>query len=210
MPIGAGQQNTIVARTGYRDKDLVDNGVFSLKLGGALHYRLNEKTTAIFQGNFGNATTVYTEDNRTSLSDFKIFQGKIEIHSDRFLIRGYSTKQQTGKTYDSRFLAVHLNNSWKSDEQWFRDYQNAYSGRLFIYGISPGDHRVARVFADNGRLVPGTKAFNNEKNKIINESDFNKGAQTINNSSLHHIEGNYRFINLQEYIEIEIGGNDGR
>ena len=207
LPIGISQQNIIVARTGYRDKDLVDNGVFSLKLGGALHYRLNEKTTAIFQGNFGNATTVYTEDNRTSLSDFKIYQGKIEINSDRFLIRGYSTQQQTGKTYDSKYLAVNLNKSWKSDEQWFRDYQNAYSGKLFIYGISPGDHRVARSFADNGRLIPGTEEFNNEKNKIINDSDFNKGAQTINNSSLYHVEGNYLFINLQEYLEIEVGSN---
>ena len=53
LPIGKNHQNIIVARTGYRDKNLVDNGVFSLKLGGSLHYRLNEKTTAIFQGNYG-------------------------------------------------------------------------------------------------------------------------------------------------------------
>lgn len=207
LPIGLNHQNIIVSRTGYRDKNLVDNGVFSLKLGGSLHYRINKKTTAIIQGNYGNATTVYTEDNRTALSDFQIYQGKIEINSDRFLIRAYSTQQLTGKTYDAKYLAVHLNNVWKSDEQWFRDYQNAYSGKLFIYGVIPGDHRKARDFADSGRLTPGTEEFNKEKNKIINESDFNKGAQTINNSSLHHVEGNYRFINLQRYIDIEIGSN---
>jgi len=207
LPIGSNHQNIIVARTGYRDKNLVDNGVFSLKLGGSLHYRINEKTTAIFQGNYGNATTVYTEENRTALSDFTIYQGKIEINSDRFLLRGYSTQQRTGKTYDAKYLAVHLNNSWKSDEQWFRDYQNAYTGKIFIYGVIPGDHRKARDYADYGRLKPGTEEFNNEKNKIINESDYHQGAQTINNSSLYHVEGNYRFINLQEYLDVEIGSN---
>jgi len=207
LPIGINRENIIVSRTGYRDKNLVDNRVFSLKLGGSLHYRINEKTTAIFQGNYGNATTVFTEENRTSLSDFKIFQGKIEINSDRFLIRGYSTQQQTGQTYDAKYLAVNLNKSWKSDEQWFRDYQNAYSGKLFIYGVALGDHRVARAYADNERLVPGTAEFNNEKNRIINDSDFSQGAQTINNSSLYHVDGNYRFINLKEYLDVEIGGN---
>ena len=118
LPIGQNRQDIIVSRTGYRDKYLVDNGVFSLKLGGSLHYRINQNITAIIQGNYGNATTAYTEDNRTSLSDFKIYQGKAEILSDKFMFRAYATQQQTGHTYDSRFLAVHLNRSWKSDEKW--------------------------------------------------------------------------------------------
>ncbi len=207
LPVGENRENIIVSRTGYRDKNLVDNGVFSLKLGGSLHYRLNDRTTMIIQGNYGNATTVFTEENRTSLSDFKIYQGKVELNSKRISLRAYSTKQQTGKTYDANYLAVHLNNAWKSNEEWFRDYENAYTGRLAKYGVYPGDHRVARDYADYDRLNPGTKEFEKEKNRIINESDFNIGAQTINNSYLSHVEGSYRLIELEEIIDIEIGAN---
>ncbi len=207
LPIGDNRQNIIVSRTGYQDKYLVNNDVFSLKLGGSIHYRIGENFTAILQGNFGNATTVYTEDNRTSLSNFEIYQGKAEIISDEFLLRAYATQQKTGHTYDSRFLAVHLNRSWKSDEKWFRDYYNTYSGALSKYGLNPGDHAAARAFADGGRLIPGTKEFEQEKNKIINETDFNNGAQTINNSALYHLDSRYNFHNLTDLIDIEIGGN---
>ncbi len=207
LPIGSNRQDIIVSRTGYRDKYLVDNGVFSLKLGGSMHYRINENLTAILQGNYGNATTAYTEDNRTSLSNFKIIQGKAEILSDKFLMRAYATQQQTGHTYDSRFLAVHLNRSWKSDEKWFRDYHNLYTGARHVFGLNPGDHADARAFADGGRLDPGTPEFEQEKNKIINEPDFNKGAQTINNSALYHLESRYNFFDLTDFVDIEVGGN---
>ncbi|RLD35666.1 MAG: TonB-dependent receptor, partial [Bacteroidetes bacterium] len=53
MPIGKHNENVIVARTGYKDKYLVDNSVFSLKLGGAAHYRLTDKITTILEGNYG-------------------------------------------------------------------------------------------------------------------------------------------------------------
>lgn len=207
MPLGDKGENIIVARTGYRDKYLVDDKVFSFKFGGAAHYRLTDRTTAILEGNYGNATTVYTEDNRTSLSNFKIFQGKLELTSDRFMLRAFGTKQITGKTYDSRFLAIHLNNSWKSNEDWFRDYKNAYSGRYAFAGIHPGDHKDARKFADSGRLMPGTEDFEREKQKIINNPDFSEGAQLINNSALYNIEGRYSFLDQIQFMDIEVGGN---
>lgn len=207
MPIGQQGENVIVSRTGYRDKYLVDNGVFSLKLNGALHYRITDKITAIAQGTYGNATTVYTEDNRTSLSQFKIYQGKLEVSSDRFMVRGYATQQKTGNTYDSRYLAIHMNSSWKSDEDWFRDYYNSYSGAFAKYGVQPGDHKAARKFADTGRLIPGTEEYDQEKNKIINDPDFTKGAQMINNSALYNIEGRYNFLEDIKIFDLEFGGN---
>lgn len=208
MPIGQQGENVIVSRTGYRDKYLVDNGVFSLKLNGALHYRINDRITAIAQGTYGKATTVYTEDNRTSLSQFQIYQGKLEVLSDRFLVRGYATRQNTGNTYDSRYLAISLNSSWKSDEDWFRDYYNAYRGNFAKYGVQPGDHQEARKFADTGRLEPGTAEFENEKNRIINDPEFNNGgAQTINNSALYNIEGRYNFLEDIKIFDLEVGGN---
>jgi len=113
---------------------LVDNNVKSIKLNGALHYRITDKVTAIIHGNYGNATTLYSGDNRIALSGFHIFQGKTELKGDNFLLRGYTTRQNSGNTYDTRFLAIHLNRSIKSDEKLFRDYRNAYTGALFTGG----------------------------------------------------------------------------
>jgi len=207
MPIGKHNENVIVARTGYKDKYLVDNSVFSLKLGGAAHYRLTDKITTILEGNYGNATTVYTEDNRTALANFKIFQGKLEFNSERFMVRAYGTRQITGRTYDAGVLSIHLNNSYASNEKWFRDYEQAYRGRFSFAGFQPGSHQDARRFADSGRLLPGTAEFESEKEKIINNPDFTEGAQLINNSALYNIDGRYNFLDQVQFADIEIGGN---
>lgn len=207
MPIGEDKQNIIVTRTGYRDNILVDNNVKSLKFSGSLHYKLGEKTTAIIHGNYGNATTVYTGDNRISLSGFQIFQGKAEIKGSNFMIRGYGTKQQSGNTYDTRYLAYNLNRQYSSDKQWFFDYYNAYAGNRRRFGVLGGDYKLARAFADRHRLEPGTTTFAIEKERLINSTDFTDGARLINHSSLMHVEGKYDFNELIPWADFEIGSN---
>jgi len=207
MPIGEFNKNIIVTRTGYKDNVLVDNNVKSLKFSGTLHYKLGEKTTAILHGNYGNATTVYTGDNRISLSGFQIYQGKAEINGSNFMIRGYGTKQQSGDTYDTRYLAYNLNRQFSSDKQWFFDYYNAYAGNLRRFGVRSGDYMLARAFADRSRLEPGTTTFAAEKERLISSTDFTDGARLINNSSLLHVEGNYNFKELISWADFEIGSN---
>lgn len=189
LPVGVRNMNAIVARTGYRDKELVDNEVENLKLNGSLHFKVNPKITAVLHGNYGSATTVYTGDNRTSLSGFKIYQGKAELQGEHFLIRGYSTLQNSGNSYDSKFLAVHLNEKWATNEDWFHDYYHAYKGSYRFLGVLPFEHPQARRYADRNRLNPGTPAFEEAKNEIINNTDFKEGAGIHNNSALHQIEG---------------------
>lgn len=207
LPIGEHGENIIVARTGYRDKYLVDNAVKSIKLSAAVHYRITDKITAIFQGNYGNATTVYTGDNRISLGDFQVYQGKAEMTGDHFLLRGYTTQQNTGDTYDSRFLAVHLNETGASNEKWFKDYYDAYTNRLRFWNIQPYDHNAAREFADRNRLIPNTAVYIEEKERIINNTDFLEGARIINNSSLYHLDGIYNFKDQIKWVDVELGGS---
>ncbi|NOY37163.1 MAG: TonB-dependent receptor [Chlorobi bacterium] len=207
MPLGENGKDIIVARTGYRDKYLINNRVKNLKFNGALHYKITPKLTAILAGMAASATTAYTGDNRISLTDFKIYQAKAEINGERLLLRGYTTQQATGQTYDSRFLAYHLNRAWKSDEKWFRDYRNAYLGHYLRYGIRPMDHKEARYFADQGRLMPGTPEFEKKKQAFIAITNFSEGAGMINNSGLYHIDASYDLKNIIPLINIEIGGN---
>ncbi|NQU51658.1 MAG: TonB-dependent receptor, partial [Bacteroidetes bacterium] len=207
MPVGVRGANIIVSRTGYRDRDLVDNKVENLKLSGAIHYKLNEKVTAVIHGNFGSASTVYTGDNRTALSGFKIYQGKAELKGDHFMLQGYSSIQNSGNSYDAKFLAVNLNNEVKSDEDWFHEYYYAYKGGYRKYGIPSYDHEQARKFADRSRLIPGTPEYEEAKQKIINDPDFRKGAGIHNNSGLYNFDGMFDLNKYIQTINIKIGAN---
>lgn len=207
LPIGPRRSNVIVSRTGYRDKDLINNEVENLKLNGSLHYRLSNKITAVLHGNYGEATTAYTGDNRTSLSGFKIYQGKAELNGEHIMVRGYGSFQNSGQSYDAKFLAVHLNDMAQSDEMWFNDFYNAYSGKLSRFGVISYDYIQARNFADRYRLEPGTPEFNQAKKEIIENPDFRKGAGIYNNSALYNVDGK---IDLDKYTgdtKIDFGGN---
>ena len=212
LPLG--QNNTLitVARSGYNEENLIDYDIYNFKINGAIHYRFKPKLTAIFSGNYGIGTTVYTGDNRVLLDNFGILQGKAEIKGENFFLRGYNTNQFSGDSYDTRFLAIHLNRSWKSDEDWFRHYLLAYNGWSAL-GLEGGSDFEARRFADsnfgnsNSRAEPGSSEFEREKSRIINKSGFKEGAKIVNNSALYHIEGNYKLNNLFGLINTHIGGN---
>lgn len=207
LAVGERGQNIIVSRTGYRDKELVNNDVNNLKLNGALHYKITPKTTAILHANYGSATTVYTGDNRTSLSGFKIYQGKAELKGEHFMVRGYSSFQNSGNSYDAKFLAVHLNNLATTNESWFHDYYNAYKGNFRRFGVPGYDYKQARIFADRYRLLPGTPEFEQAKNDIINSTDYTKGAGIYNNSALHNIDARFDLGKYTEAVKITFGGN---
>ena len=207
LSLGANGANVIVSRTGYNDKELVDNEVENLKLSGALHYKINPKITAVLHGNFGSATTAYTGDNRISLSGFKIFQGKAELQGEHFLIRGYSSQQNSGNSYDAKFLAIHLNEKWSKSEDWFRDYYNAYKGTYSWMGVTANEHPQARKYADRNRLIPGTLEFENAKQEIIKNNDYREGAGIYNNSALYQADG---VVDLNKYTgktRVSLGAN---
>jgi iron complex outermembrane recepter protein len=205
LPVGERGANIFVSRTGYRDKELVDNKVENIKLSGAVHYRLTPKTMAIIQGNFGQATTAYTGDNRISLSGFKIYQGKAELQGEHFLLRAYSSVQDAGNSFDAKFLAVHLNNQTTSDEQWFHEYYHAYTGGYRRFGVISYDHKQARRFADRNRLIPGTPEFEEAKKQIIENPDFRNGAGIKNNSALHHVEATADLNKFTGKTQVKIG-----
>lgn len=207
LAVGERGANIIVSRTGYKDKELVDNNVENLKLSGSLHYKITEKVTAILHGNYGLATTVYTGDNRTSLSGFKIYQAKAELTGEHFMFRGYTTIQNSGNSYDAKFLAVHLNEYAKSDEEWFHEFYYAFKGGYRRFGVPAGDYIEARNFADMTRLIYGTPEFDEVKKQIINDTDFRKGAGINNNSALYHIDGAIDFDKYTNETSIKIGGN---
>jgi len=216
LPLGNFGANVIVTRTGYAEEDLFDYDFTNYKTSGAIHYKINEKLRAIVQGNFGTGNTFYTGDNRLFLRDFSIFQGKVELSSDRLKLRAYMTQQQTGNSFDGRFLALQLMTTSRSHQDWFNVYQAAFEGLLVSRGFFGGDHEIARAAADSdvqlisegsARLEPGTPEFFETRNRIINTRGFEEGASFKDNTTLYHFHGSYDFAGLIPFADISAGVN---
>lgn len=125
-----------VRRQGYAEEDLVDYDSENIKVGLALHFRLNpaktlESTELLVASNYSTGTTVYQGDNRFSLKDIQFFQHRLELRNrDNFFIRAYVTHEDAGNSYDPYFTAIELLNLSKSDNEWRTDYRNFWSTRV--------------------------------------------------------------------------------
>ncbi len=206
LPIGPLGLPVRVARTGYREKDLVDYNTYSLKGDAALHYRVTEKVEAIYHFKHGAGTSVYQGANRYAIKNFILQQHKLELRGTNFFARSYATLENSGDSYDSRFLALNLNKTWKSNEQWFQEYAAAYRG--VVPNLEPGDHNIARSFADRGRLEPGTPEFNRAKVRLQNLTDFTRGAKFNDQTKMYHAEGQYDLSRWTgEVLDLQFGGN---
>lgn len=205
-----------ISRTGYKEADVAKYDVYSRKLSAALHYKLTDGLTAIYQLNYGQGRTMYTGSSRYALNGFKLIQNRVELRGRNFFIRGYSTQERSTESYNSRSLAQHLNRSWvrdlngnvvtpnQADQTWFERYTAAYTGT--VQGVNAQDHGAARAFADEGRLLPNSNEFETEKDRIINTTGL-EGAGVESNSGLYHIDAQYDLSQHLKVLNLQIGGN---
>lgn len=214
LPSGTVGGNTLVSRTGYSEDQLTTHDAKSVKYDVAMHWRpTGGSLEVILNSRMGKGSTIYQGANRYYINDFQLAQNKIEIKDDNFFVRAYRTTEDAGKSYDTRFAAINVNREWKSDTQWFTDYATAFIGARL--GIGTGNplgedvsHAAARAYADSGRLVPGTSAFENSFNKIIADGDLSTGARFIDETSLTHVDANYNLSYLtSDVMDIQIGGS---
>ena len=213
IPLGVNDTIITVTRTGYREEELVEYDIENFKLNAAIHYKINEKTTAILYGNFGSATTMYSGDNRISLRDFSIYQYKAEAQGERWMFRAYVTRQNSGNSYDAGLLATRLLRSAKPDDAWFNHFQVAYNGFPFARALY--NYLASREFADSGFgigqdyknfFTPGTVLFDSLKARFINTTD-GTGAGIYDHSGLYHIQGKYNLPQWSSKIQLETGTN---
>lgn len=207
--------NQKVSRTGYTDNDLMDNSAKSVKLGLSFNYRPlgNDRVEIIWNSKFGTGNTIYQGQNRYNIKNFYMAQHKLEVKGKNFFVRGYTTVEDAGDSYDTRFAAININRLWKPDAQWFGEYTVAYA-KAFAglipnvpAGNVPAAHATGRAVADAGRLVPGTAAFDAAKVKITNDPDLATGSKFVDNTRLYHADAN---LNLRDYIdfaEVQVGGS---
>ncbi|MBD1365166.1 TonB-dependent receptor [Mucilaginibacter sp. ZT4R22] len=210
--VGAG----LVTRTGYEEKDLMNYGVYSLKLNGALQYRISNNLEAIYQYNYGRGTASYTGSSRFDLNNFVLQTHRLELKGSNFFFRGYSVEENSHDSYNTRSLGQFINRTWvqdlngqtvspaSADATWFTRYESAFNGN--VNGVSGNNHTAARTFADQGRLLPGTSAYDAAKDASIHNYGLS-GAGVFSNSKFYHSDGQYDFSKQIKVFELLAGGS---
>jgi hypothetical protein len=197
--------NIHVARTGYREEDLVDYDAEQIKADAAIHYRLTDDIELIGSYKFGTGKTLFQGANRYAFRDLFMHQFRFEAKSQDFLLRAYSNVENSGNSYDLNFAGTNVNRLWKSDADWFNDYANAYLGT--VANVDSADHLAARAFADRNRLQPESEAFRTALDSVTSETSLLEGAKFLDRSEMYHLEGQYDFANYVDFMELQVGGN---
>ncbi len=105
IPVGTG-----LKRTGWNEEDLLDNrDAKSLKLNGALFYRINDNIEANFSYQWGSGSSVYQGSERYALRDLVQTFTKFELNSDKWNIRAYRSKTDDGDSYNMTALGAFVN-----------------------------------------------------------------------------------------------------
>ncbi|WP_374174323.1 TonB-dependent receptor domain-containing protein [Flavobacterium tructae] len=198
-----------VSRTGYNEVDLTNNKAGNTKIDFSLHGRPfgDDRLEIIWQSKFGTGNAVYQGANRYYLNDFFMQQHKIEFKGRNFFVRGYTTSEDGGHSYDMGFTGININRKWKDDKTWFGQYAGAYV-QATLGGATPEQaHAAGRTTADTGRFLPGTAAFKNAFNQVIDDESVLTGSKLVDNSKIYHSDANYNFKDLIKFAEIQVGGS---
>lgn len=203
--------NASVSRTGYEEKYLVDYNTVNFKFNGGIHYKITPNIEASFNTYMGTGTTVYTGADRYSLRNLKIAQHKLEFRGKSWFLRGYTTQENAGDSYNASAVGAFINEAWKKSvdltaaglpASWFPQYLYAFSEGRRTGGSNVSDaqlHLGARSAADAGRPLPGSSQFNSlaeqVKNTPIGEVN---GAKFLDRTDLWSAEGQ---VNLSDVLE---------
>lgn len=190
--------------TGFPESSFVDNTSESLKLGGALHYRLTDNYEMLGQFNWGNGSSVYTANDRFVLDDFNIWTAKFEVKNPNFFVRAYTTQEDAGDTYAANTLAT-LINVETFVPAYFQTFANARTQGATVEEA----HAQARLAGNQAQAQPGSQQFQSLSDQLRNTSIAEGGALFIEKTGLWHAETKYNFADIIDpaTVELIVGGN---
>ncbi|MFM6975622.1 MAG: TonB-dependent receptor [Sphingobacteriaceae bacterium] len=199
-------------RTGYNESDLVDYDTKSIRTLNAVHYKINNTVEAVLQGNWGSGTTVYTGSERYSIKNFKLAQYKLEVKGSDFYVRAYTTRENSGDSYNATALAAYINETYSaSSTSWVPTYLGAYTNARLSLGLTNAQaNAAARTAADASRFKPGTSVFESAKDLLTSRviGSVGGGAKFADKTFMNQFEGMYNFSSLlKNVVDVQVGGS---
>ena len=195
-------QSGFFTPTGFTEASFVDNTTESIKLGGALHYRLNDNLELFGQFNYGAGSTVYTANDRFVLDDFSITTAKLELRGSEFYLRAYTTQENSGDSYAANTLASLIN-----QQTYLSPYLQTFAGARLAGATIEQAHAQARVSADAAQPQPGSAAFETLASNLRATPISEGGARFQDQSDLYHAEGSWDLSNRVDFADIVVGAN---
>ena len=207
--------NANASRTGYNEVDIANYNNNSLKINGGLYFHLTSRIELALEGFYGRGNSVLTVTDRYVLKNFQAGQYKIDLKGKKWHFLAYTTQENSGDTYTATATALGINNIWKDNTTWFSQYVSRYFyGAIGQYtgGTSINNTTALDQFARNGiyngqtvtipglpaadagRLLPGTQAYYNAYNSVINTPLSKGGSRFYDRSALYSAEGQYNVL----------------
>lgn len=188
--------------TGFSEASFVDNTTESIKIGGALHYRINDNLEIFGQVNYGSGSTVYTANDRFILDNFSITTGKLELKGSNFYVRAYTTQENSGDSYAANTLASLIN-----QQTYLAPYLGTFAGARLSGATIDQSHAAARAAADAAQPQPGSDAFNALAQTIRSTPISQGGALFLDKSDLYHVEGSWDLSEEIDFADVVVGAN---
>jgi iron complex outermembrane receptor protein len=183
-----GGKSYAVARSGYRELDVVDYRLQNLKADAAVHFRPAARTELVYTYRVAGLDNVYQRSNRFRLEGYTLQQHAFGLTTPVVQARAYFTRENTGRSYNLRSLAENLDRSFKPDAQWNQDYAAAWNAARQAGQSAAQAHAAARQAADAGRPQPGTPEFRAKARELAGINNWDQGAALRVKADLLHAE----------------------
>lgn len=197
-----GGQDTVfyLTRDGYREEDLTNYKVKNYKYNAQLDVQMTKRMRLSLISQYAIADAMITHVDRFALRDFELSQYKVELQSDEFLFRAYTTSQNAGNSYNVGGLADLINQTAKPEEAFVNDFRDYYNNRT-----TPNLFIAAREYANTTtnsgylpRFNPGTERYDSLRTLLISSLLPGQGVGLFDQSKLYHGDLQYNFKNRQE------------
>jgi len=192
--------NQFVSRTGYEERHLVDYNTINFRGTAGLFYKITPSIEASWNTYIGSGTTVYTGADRYSLKNLRMAQHKLEVRARNWFIRGYTTQENAGDSYNATVLGRIVNERWSpSATSWYPTYGVTYAVSRFNGLSDQQAHINARNNADINRPMPGSPEFERLKAAVaaspIGRDPQVNGARFLDRTDLWAGEGQLNVSN---------------
>ena len=169
-------KNYVVARTGYFEKQIADYNLQNVKADITLAYKIESSSTITYTYKFTKMDNIYQRSNRFRLDNYLVQQHGFTLKTSTITAHAYWNTENTGQSYNLRSMSENMDKSFKSDDNWFKDFIYRLNNRITAGTTTPQALQSARAFADSGRLQPGSSNWNTAFNKLKNINNWDVGA----------------------------------